>query len=614
MSSFKCFNCKMGIISRYIPLQWQNRVSLGVKLLSFVVSVLFFASAIIDYGFDLSQVEMGYVHQVYRFAQFYFVAIYTLRLATNWRHIWRHNFVSTVVFGVLLYLSILPDIWPAVSAPQWLVRFYPAFSGKIYMLIIVGLFALMEVSRGVVSIIRRRTNPALLMATAFLIIIFFGTILLMVPRSTLEGVTLPLVDALFVSTSAVCVTGLSTVDIASTFSTEGIIVIALLVQIGGLGVMTITSFFALFFMGNTALYDQFALRDMVGSDTFSSLMSTLLYILGFTIGIEIIGAAAIWTTIHGTLGMNLGDEILFSVFHSISAFCNAGFSTLQGNLGNAMIIQHHSSFFLTISILIVLGGIGFPILVNLKNALFYYIHYGFAKLVRKQTPMRIPHLAQLNTKIAVTATIALIVVGTLAIAISEWNGAFAGMSFGDKLSQSIFNAVSPRTAGFNSVNLSNFALPTLVFYIILMWIGGASQSTAGGIKVNTIGVAFASFMSVVRGQKSVTMFNREITDHSVKRAYATIFGSIMAIVFCFVALMILEPKIPPFELFFETISALGTVGSSLGVTPLLGVTSKIIVAVMMFVGRVGIITVAMSLFGRKEHPHYRLPEENVIIN
>ena len=156
----------------------------------------------------------------------------------------------------------------------------------------------------------------------------------MVPRSTLDGVTISMVDALYLSTSAVCVTGLTPVDLATTFSTEGLIVIALLVQIGGLGVMTITSFFALFFMGNTALYDQFALRDMVWSDTFSSLMSTLLYILGFTIGIELIGAVAIWTTIHGTLGMNFADEVFFSIFHSISAFCNAGFSTLEGNLGN----------------------------------------------------------------------------------------------------------------------------------------------------------------------------------------------------------------------------------------------------------------------------------------
>lgn len=604
----------MNLISRFVSQRWQNRVGVGVQLLSFIVSVLFIAAAIIDYGFTLSSQEMVYLDKIYHFVQFFFVVIFTARLVTNWRHIWKYNFVLTIVLGLLLYLSALPDLLPAASAPQWLARFYHAFSEKFYMLGIVGIFAVMEISRGIVSIIRRKTNPALLLASAFLVIIFFGTILLMVPRSTLDGVTISMVDALYVATSAVCVTGLSTVDIATTFSTEGLIVIALLIQVGGLGVMTITSFFALFFMGNTGLYDQFALRDMVSSDTFTSLMSTLLYILGFTIGIELIGAFAIWTTVHGTLGMNLIDEVFFSIFHSISAFCNAGFSTLSGNLGNTMIIQHHGGFYITISLLIILGGIGFPILVNIKNALFYYIHYAFSRIIRHKTPVRIPHLAKLNTKIAVSATIILLVVGTVAIAISEWNGAFAGMSITDKLVHSFFNATSPRTAGFNSVNLNQFSLLTLILYIILMWIGGASQSTAGGIKVNTIGVAFASFMSTVRDEKSVTMFNRTITDKSVKRAYATIFGSVMVIIVCFVTLVIIEPKLDAFDLLFECISALSTVGSSLGITASLSTASKIIFSAMMFIGRVGLITVAMSLFASREHRHYQLPEENVIIN
>ncbi|MBE6188863.1 MAG: potassium transporter [Rikenellaceae bacterium] len=604
----------MNLISRFVSQRWQNRVGVGVQLLSFIVSVLFIAAAIIDYGFTLSSQEMVYLDKIYHFVQFFFVVIFTTRLVTNWRHIWKYNFVLTIVLGLLLYLSAIPDLLPAASAPQWLARFYHAFSEKFYMLGIVGIFAVMEISRGIVSIIRRKTNPALLLASAFLVIIFFGTILLMVPRSTLDGVTISMVDALYVATSAVCVTGLSTVDIATTFSTEGLIVIALLIQVGGLGVMTITSFFALFFMGNTGLYDQFALRDMVSSDTFTSLMSTLLYILGFTIGIELIGAFAIWTTVHGTLGMNLIDEVFFSIFHSISAFCNAGFSTLSGNLGNTMLIQHHGGFYITISLLIILGGIGFPILVNIKNALFYYIHYAFSRIIRHKTPVRIPHLAKLNTKIAVSATIILLVVGTVAIAISEWNGAFAGMSITDKLVHSFFNATSPRTAGFNSVDLSQFSLLTLILYIILMWIGGASQSTAGGIKVNTIGVAFASFMSTVRDEKSVTMFNRTITDKSVKRAYATIFGSVMVIIVCFVTLVIIEPKLDAFDLLFESISALSTVGSSLGITASLSTASKIIFSAMMFIGRVGLITVAMSLFASREHRHYQLPEENVIIN
>lgn len=604
----------MNLISRFVSQRWQNRVGVAVQLLSFIVSVLFIAAAIIDYGFTLSSQEMVYLDKIYHFVQFFFVVIFTARLVTNWRHIWKYNFVLTIVLGLLLYLSALPDLLPAASAPQWLARYYHAFSEKFYMLGIVGIFAVMEISRGIVSIIRRKTNPALLLASTFLVIIFFGTILLMVPRSTLDGVTISMVDALYVATSAVCVTGLSTVDIATTFSTEGLIVIALLIQVGGLGVMTITSFFALFFMGNTGLYDQFALRDMVSSDTFTSLMSTLLYILGFTIGIELIGAFAIWTTVHGTLGMNLIDEVFFSIFHSISAFCNAGFSTLSGNLGNTMLIQHHGGFYITISLLIILGGIGFPILVNIKNALFYYIHYAFSRIIRHKTPVRIPHLAKLNTKIAVSATIILLVVGTVAIAISEWNGAFAGMSITDKLVHSFFNATSPRTAGFNSVDLSQFSLLTLILYIILMWIGGASQSTAGGIKVNTIGVAFASFMSIVRDEKSVTMFNRTITDKSVKRAYATIFGSVMVIIVCFVTLVIIEPKLDAFDLLFECISALSTVGSSLGITASLSTASKIIFSAMMFIGRVGLITVAMSLFASREHRHYQLPEENVIIN
>lgn len=604
----------MNFISKYISQHWQNRIGVLFQLLTFVVATLFIATAIIDYGFNLTATEMGYIDKVYHFVQHFFVVIYTLRLLTNWRHIWKTNFVSTIILGVLLYLSILPDILPAERAPYALARFYHAFGAKFYMLAIVGVLSIMEVSRGFVSIIRRRTNPALLLASAFLIIIFFGTILLMVPRSTLDGVTISLIDALFTATSAVCVTGLTTLDIAATFSTEGLIIIMLLIQIGGLGVMTITSFFALFFMGNTGLYDQFALRDMVWSDTISSLMSTLLYILGFTLGIEAIGALSIWWSIHGTLDMTLTEELLFSVFHSISAFCNAGFSTLSGNLGNSMLMEGHYSFYITISMLIILGGIGFPILVNFKNVIFYYIRYAFARLIRHKRVEKYPHLTRLNTKIAIWATIILLIVGTAAMALTEWNGAFADMDIAGKLTHSFFTAVTPRTAGFNSVSLTNLSLLALIIYIILMWIGGASQSTAGGIKVNTIGVAFASFLSIVRGDKSVRMFNREISDYSVRRAYATIFGSVMVIIFCFVTLMILEPTLDPFALFFETISALSTVGSSLGITSEFGDVSKVLISAMMFIGRVGIITVAMSLFSRREQSHYRLPEENVIIN
>lgn len=198
-----------------------------------------------------------------------------------------------------------------------------------------------------------------------------GTGLLMLPRCTMNGISW--VDSLFISTSAVCVTGLTSVDVASTFTPTGFVVIILLIQIGGLGVMTLTSFFAMFFMGNTSLYNQLVVRDMVSSNSLNSLLSTLVYILAFTLVIEGIGMLAIWGDIHGTMGMDLQEELAFSAFHAISAFCNAGFSTLPGNLGNPLVMTGHNPFFIYISLLIILGGIGFPILVNFKDIILYHL-------------------------------------------------------------------------------------------------------------------------------------------------------------------------------------------------------------------------------------------------
>ena len=263
----------------------------------------------------------------------------------------------------------------------------------------------------------RRTNPSLILAVSFFVIILIGTGLLLLPRCTVEGVVLSWVDALFTSTSAVCVTGLVPVDVSATFTPMGLTVIILLIQVGGLGVMTLTSFFAMFFMGNTSLYNQLVVRDMVSSNSLGSLLSTLLYILGFTMVIEGAGMVSIWLGIHGTLGMSLEEELAFSAFHSISAFCNAGFSTLPGNLGNPMVMTGHNSLYISVSLLIILGGIGFPILVNFKDIVLYHLRR-FWKFVRtlKLDRHKKQHLYNLNTKIVLIVTLLLLVLGTLAVA------------------------------------------------------------------------------------------------------------------------------------------------------------------------------------------------------
>lgn len=602
------------ILANKIPEKIQKSIKFWIDLLVFLVSVVLIGTAVVDYGFVLDETETLYISKIYNFTWWFYLIVFTGRLILTWTEITRKTIFLTIMLGVMFYLSLIAKFVNVAETSSWFA-IWNFLKSKYFIVALIGIFAVLNVSKGVVNFINKKTNPALLLVAGFALIIFFGTLLLLLPRSTIEHFRLPLADALFVSTSAVCVTGLSPVDLAHTFTLEGQIVIMLLIQIGGLGVMTITSFFALFFMGSTSLYNQFALRDMLGSDAFSSLISTLLNILIFTFTIEAIGALLIWISIHSTMNMTLNEEIFFSVFHAVSAFCNAGFSTLTGNLGNPAILYNHNWFYIIISILIILGGIGFPILVNFKNVLAFHIKSFCMKLFKKNyKQIRYQHLTNINTKIVIVTTSILIVFGTIIIAILEWNNAFVHMDIEDKIVQSFFNSVTPRTAGFNSVDLTNFSLLTIIVYSVLMWIGGGSQSTAGGIKVNTFAVAISNFFSVIRGKTSVTLFNRELSAESVRRASATIFGSLITIIVFFLILVAMEPEISPKGLLFETISAYCTVGSSLNITPLLADNSKIIMSVLMFIGRVSLITILMSVIQQKGNTKYRYPKDNVIIN
>ena len=591
-----------------------SRIDYIIKAVAIVTSIFVVAAVIVDYGFKLDTDEMSFIMLVYNAAWWIYFISFVYKVVVHWSEVWRKGVSFTLILGIMLCASALPKFFNTPVDSQILTVLWSFMIHKYFIISIIGLLSLITISQWIVNFVNKRTNPALLIVICFITVIAIGALLLLLPRSTLEHIRLPIVDALFISTSAVCVTGLSTVEIANTFTMEGQIIIALLIQIGGLGIMTITSFFALFFMDGIGLYSQFSLKNMIASSS-DSLKSVLTNVLGFTFVIEIIGAILIWFSIHSSMGMLLDEEIFFSLFHSISAFCNAGFSTLEGNLGNDLILYNHNIFYLIISLLIVLGGIGFPILMSLKKILLYYgsdlLHKTFRK--NRQRP-RYMHIADINTKIVIYSSIYLILLGTIGIALFEWNGAFSSFSADEKIVQSLFNAVAPRTAGFNSVAPSDFTRVTITLYLVLMWIGGGSQSTAGGIKVNTFAVALASLKSLIKGEHSTTLFNREITYSSIRRTLVVVFGSICTIALFYVALLLLEPSIPSIDLLFECVSAFSTVGSSLGITPLLGNISKILLVVLMFLGRVGFITVLMSILPQKEQPKYRLPKEDIIIN
>ena len=590
------------------------RVALGVMTtLTYLASILLIVGLVYEHGFTISVAEAHQLQRLYHGVWIVFLSDISLRIALEYKDTRQTFSKLTWILTFLLYLTLVPVVFHRPEVEGAIQAVWDFLNGRIYHLALLLMLSFLNLSYGLVRLLGRRTNPSLILAVSFLIIILIGTGLLMLPRSTVAGISW--VDSLFISTSAVCLTGLTSVDVSSTFTTTGFVIIILLIQIGGLGVMTLTSFFAMFFMGNTSLYNQLVVRDMVSSNSLNSLLSTLVYILGFTLAIEGVGMLAIWSDIHGTMGMDIHEELAFSAFHSISAFCNAGFSTLPGNLGNPLLMSGHNPFYIYISLLIILGGIGFPILVNFKDIILYHIRR-FWRFLRtwEWDGRRFYHLYNLNTRIVLIVTFLLLVVGTAGIALFEWNASFAGMSVADKWTQAFFNASCPRTAGFSSVDLAGLSVQTLLIYLILMWIGGGSQSTAGGIKVNAFAVVVLNLVAVLRGTERVEVFGRELSYDSIRRSNATVVMS-FGVLFVFIFIIsILEPKLSLLTVTFECVSAISTVGSSLNATPLLGSDSKLLVALLMFVGRVGLITLMLGIIKQKKNTKYQYPSGQIIIN
>ncbi|MGE4307585.1 TrkH family potassium uptake protein [Bacteroides sp.] len=585
----------------------------ATAVITYVASIAFLCALIYQYGFELTPETAGKLNTLYKAVWIVFLADMSLHWLLEYADTRKKYRKLAWVLSILLYLTLVPVIFHRPEDNGSILMFWEILHSKLYHVVVLSVLSLLQLSNGLVRLLGKRTNPSLILAVSFFIIILVGTGLLMLPRCTISGISW--VDSLFISTSAVCVTGLTSVDLTTTFTTEGFVVILLLIQIGGLGVMTLTSFFALFFMGNTSLYNQLVVRDMVNSKSLGSLLSTLLYTLGFTLVIETMGMITIWLSIHGTMDMNLEEELAFAVFHSISAFCNAGFSTLPGNLGNPLMMNNHNLFYALISILVILGGIGFPILVNLKEIIFYRLKRMTQFLLRKnKVSAKSVQLYNLNTRIVVTMTFLLLAAGTLILLAFEWNHAFVGMSIAEKCTHAFFNAACPRTAGFSSVDFSLFGIQSILIYILLMWIGGGAQSTAGGIKVNAFAVVILNLAAVIRGSQRVEVHGRELAHDSIRRSNATV---VMSLIILFVSIFLLswlEPTLPLLSLTFEAVSALSTVGSSLNLTPLLQESSKLVIVVLMFVGRVGLITMMLGIVKQKKNTKYKYPSDNIIIN
>ena len=564
------------------------------------------------FGIDRSDRLASGLSAALHAAQLTFVTAVAYNLVFRFRALARST--PPLMWGVyaLLLLTVAPLIYPRPHSP-WIPWLDTILYSRHFLFSVLAVYSVLELSFGLMRVIARRTNPSLLLSASFLFFILLGSLALMLPRCTV--VPISYIDSLFVATSAVCITGLTPVDVGATFTPLGLTVLAVLMQIGGLGVLTFTSFFAIFFSGTTSVYNQMLVRDLVYSKTMNSLFPTLLYILAFTLTVEALGAVAVYLTTPPELGLTPARRIAFAAFHSLSSFCNAGFTNIPGGMSNAALMAYGQSLYTVTSVLIFAGAIGFPILVNFKDILAAWLRRAWAALRGVSAPSDIPlHLFDLNTKLVLVTSVGILVFSSVAFFFLEYHNTLAGLSLPVKINQAVFNSLTPRSAGFVSVSPADFLPLTMLLVVVQMCIGGASQSLGGGIKVNTVAAVFLNVRAILTGSRRPWAFRRTISIASVRRANTVIVLAIASFLIITALLLALEPAMPLRPLLFEITSALFTVGSSLGATPLLAPASKAILCVAMFIGRVGIISLLAGFIGQRRDFSQYLPEENIIIN
>lgn len=580
-----------------------------VDSISVVASLACLVSLIVLAGYDHNPSDLALIRNVLRGCQTVFAVQVAYNILFRIRHMLRASRIIKWVTDILVLSTLIQYVYPQPAHP-WIPVLEHILYSRYYLHLVLAAYSIVEFSQAVMGFVSRRTNPSLLLTGSFLFFILLGSFVLMLPKCT----TMPLsyVDSLFIATSGVCITGLTPVDVASVFTPTGLIILAVLIQIGGIGVLTFTSFFALFFSGTTSVYNQLLIRDMVYSKTMNALIPTLVYIICFTLSVEAIGAVAIYFSLPDTLGMDTTDKLIFSGFHSLSSFCNAGFSCLPGGMANPHLMTQGQALYNITSVIILAGGIGFPILVNFKDIIFNRLSALWKRLrgLKPDIPL---HLFDLNTKLVLFTTFAIMILGSLAFFVFEYNNTMRGLTLWQKISQSIFNSLIPRSVGFTSLDPTHFLPITLMLIVIQMWIGGASQSLAGGIKVNTVAVIFLNVRSVLSSGQRPWAFDRSISVGSVRRANTVIVLALFSFFIFLGAVIILEPGQSLKALSFEVTSALFTVGSSLGVTSSLCDTSKVLLCMAMLLGRVGIVSILSGFFRQRDISSH-LPQENVIIN
>jgi potassium uptake TrkH family protein len=567
----------------------------------FIIALLAFTALLLQYGFYLSI-------EIHNLISYSYVIIFGLFIYYQFGRIYyserRIEYIKSRWFDFLLLVLILIQTVIFLIIPSAFVRvagYFNVTDLNVFYIIVLQIYIVVSLSIKATRfgniVAEFKIQPAKLFLISFFLLIIFGTGMLMLPRATITG-NISFVDALFTSTSAVCVTGLIVVDTATYFTQFGQIIILCLIQIGGLGVMTITTFFAIFFAGGLGIKERVLIGDMIDEEKIGQISKTLIQIILLTFVIEAIGAVLIFRGFENST-LNLNERIYHSIFHSVSAFCNAGFSTFSENL-YSIHTRFNYTILGTISILIVCGGFGFTAIMNVLET-------AASKFIKSRLRRR--HLT-IQTKIVLLSSAILIFGGMIAFFLLEYNNTLKDFTLDQKILASLLQSVTTRTAGFNTLPIDKILIPTSLIFIMWMLIGASPGGTGGGLKTTTVFISIVAFFEFVSGKKKVEIFHRSIPDAIIHRVFTKI---VFSFVFLFTTLIILSyiENHSLIDLIFEQVSAFGTVGLSRGITGELTDTGKLIITLIMYIGRVGPLTFILALTRKVKTENYDYPSENI---
>lgn len=571
--------------------------------LFFLISLLSVCVVVYDIGFRAHDVVPLYLDFVYLVVCFSGIA----------GMLFRYLFKSIRP----TYNAIVPDVLLIVYLGMMLLHYYrpelgifPFNEGVWWTYLAALLVFVRELSALKINVKKAAFNPAQIFVISFLLLIVAGSFLLLLPNATNHPLSFP--DALFTSASAVCVTGLTVVDTGTHFTLLGQVIILVLIQAGGIGIMTFASYFSYFFRGNVSYHSQIALREMTQTEKMGEVFSVLRKVIWITLIIEALGAVLIYSII-GDLYPETGERIFFAIFHSVSAFCNAGFSTLPDNLaGNIM--QYEYSLHLIIAGLLILGGLGFPILFNVLQYLRTKSKNLIFSTFGKKPKILRPRIMSINSRLVLITSLALTLGGALVYFIFEYHNTLSEHSLFGKIVVSFFSSSTTRTAGYNVTDTAEISLPVTLFMMFLMWIGASPGSTGGGIKTTTFALAILSIRSAISSKTRLDVFHREISPLTINRAGVIIMLSLMANTTSVILLTFTDPHLPLLDLVYESISAYSTVGLSRGITASLSDPGKLIITLTMFAGRISMLNLLIALTRKKPMDHFRYPSETLSIN